>query len=672
MDGKELIGITLGTCTLEHIIGRGGMGAVFLAQQSRPVRTVAVKVLIPSNAVELDQQRVFLERFRREADTVAKLEHKNILPIYEYDEGTVDGLQLAYLVMPYIRGGTLRERIDEMKRSGSHFDLKLVASYITQVADALSYAHGLGIVHRDIKPGNLLFHLDGRLLLSDFGIVRLKAMPTLTSVGSFLGTAEYASPEQISTNEIDFRSDIYSLGTILYELLTNTVPYAGSTPFAIIAKKLSDPLPSIRNIRPDLSPGIEAVIMKALARNPADRYQTATMLAADFRAAVASSTGSALRLTGDGNNSDLTISERPWGVPYEATVPAPSTGSSFPPTQPVSPTPPGVAPWQRPPGQWQWPSQAQAQAQSPGGVLPTGIAGAALLDNEQDKKSPNGRTTGPDVQTYREGQRLFFYGTLLVTLLLQFFVFVLLTSKQGTEVIAPLGVLLGSSINFLVLAAIGFTGVTRKRNMRGFVYRCLIVALIAPVAAGFLINFGGAARGGYPLIAYVLLLASNLYALRQLARVDAAREQIEVSPVLWRPVVVGAFTGLLPLTIILIFALPALFVHTASTPLLFNMLGVLLVVFIGIPTPGAVMSVRLFASTKLPSLLRSSAMAGIVMFAGAFLLLVIWALLFSLSSLSKTWLALLIIAGVLCVIGALRGMLDAWIYQQIRNRSKGR
>jgi serine/threonine-protein kinase len=112
-------------------------------------------------------------------------------------------------------------------------------------------------VHRDIKPGNLLFHLDGRLLLSDFGIVRLKAMPTLTSVGSFLGTAEYASPEQISTNEIDFRSDIYSLGTILYELLTNTVPYAGSTPFAIIAKKLSDPLPSIRNIRPDLSPGIE-------------------------------------------------------------------------------------------------------------------------------------------------------------------------------------------------------------------------------------------------------------------------------------------------------------------------------------------------------------------------------------------------------------------------------
>ena len=672
MDGKELISLTLGTCTLERIIGQGGMGAVFLAQQSRPVRTVAVKVLIPSNAVEPDQQRVFLERFRREADTVAKLEHKNILPIYEYDEATVDGQQLAYLVMPYIRGGTLRERIDEMKRSGSHFDLGLVASYISQVADALSYAHSLGVVHRDIKPGNLLFHLDGRLLLSDFGIVRLKAMPALTSVGSFLGTAEYASPEQISTNEIDFRSDIYSLGIILYELLTGTVPYAGPTPFAVMAKKLSEPVPSIRNIRPDLSPVIETVIMKALARNPSDRYQTATMLAADFRAAVASSTGSALRLTGDGNNSDLTIPERPWGVPLDATVPTPGADSSFLPKQPTSPIPLGVAVWQRSPGQWQWPSQAQAQAQSPVGVLPPGTVGASFPDSEQDKFAPNARTTGPDVQTYRWGRRLFFYGTLLITLLLQFPVFVLLTSKQGTEVIAALGVLLASSINLLVLAAIGFTGVTRNRNIRRFVYRCLIAALIAPVIAGFSVNFGGAARGVYPLIAYVVLLVSNLYALRQLARVDAAREQIEIAPVRWRPAAVGALTGLLPLTIILIFALPALFVHAANNPLLFNMLGVLLVIFIGIPTPGAIMSVRLSENPKFPSLLRSSAMAGILMFVFAFLLLVIWGLIFSPGNLSKTWLVLLITAGVLCVIGALRGMLDAWVYQKIRNRNKGK
>lgn len=189
MNIKELIGVTLGTCTIERVIGRGGMGAVYLAQQSRPVRTVALKVLLPATENDPEQQRIFLERFRREADTVAKLEHKNILPIYEYSEAGVDGQRLAYLVMPYIRGGTLRERIDEMMRNGVQFDLKLVASYISQVADALSYAHSLGVVHRDIKPGNLLFHQDGRLLLSDFGIVRLKTLPSLTTVGSFIGTA---------------------------------------------------------------------------------------------------------------------------------------------------------------------------------------------------------------------------------------------------------------------------------------------------------------------------------------------------------------------------------------------------------------------------------------------------------------------------------------------------
>ena len=227
MNAKELIGTTLGNCNIERIIGQGGMGAVYLAQQSRPTRAVAVKVLIPVSGLDPDQQRIFLERFRREADTIAKLEHNNILPIYEYDEAIVDGQRLAYLVMPFIRGGTLRERIDEFKRSGRQFELSTIASYISQIADALSYAHSLGIIHRDIKPGNLLFHQDGRLLLSDFGIVRLIAMPSLTTAGSFLGTAEYASPEQVSAAELDPRSDIYSLGIILYELLTNHVPFTG-------------------------------------------------------------------------------------------------------------------------------------------------------------------------------------------------------------------------------------------------------------------------------------------------------------------------------------------------------------------------------------------------------------------------------------------------------------
>jgi serine/threonine protein kinase len=680
MDIKELIGITLGTCTLERVIGRGGMGAVYLAQQARPVRTVAVKVLIPSNAYEPGEQRIFLERFRREADTVAKLEHKNILPIYEYDEAAVNGQQLAYLVMPFIRGGTLRERIDDMKRSGSYFDLKLGASYISQIADALSYAHSLGVVHRDIKPGNLLFHQDGRLLLSDFGIVRLQAKPALTGVGSFLGTAEYASPEQISTSEIDFRSDIYALGTILYELLTGTLPYGGATPFEIMAKKLQEPVPSIRDSRPDLSAGIEVVVMKALARDPAKRYQTATMLAADLIAAVSSSPEASLRLSGDAGNSDATVAEPPWGV-LSSNAPGAGAGRAVPPTQPALSVPAGRAPWQQQPGQWQWPSQAQsqAQAQGPVGALPVGAANASLVDSESGKSSSNGRAAGVSshTQTYRQGRRLFFYGMSLITLLLQFLVFILLAapSKDGTEKVALLGLFLGSSINLLALAAIGFTGVTRNRNIRKFVYRCLIVALISPVIAGYFIDFGDVTRRSYPLLAYVLLLVSNLYAMRQLARVDAPGEQIEVAPVHWRAAAVGALTGLLPLTIILIFGLPALFSPAANNSLLFNILGVLFVIFVGIPTPGAVMSVRLSENARFPSLLRSSAMAGILMFAGAFLLLLAWGLIFShtpLSSLSATWVVLLVIVVVLCVIGSLRGMLDAWVYQQIRNRNKGR
>ncbi|HET7641611.1 MAG TPA: protein kinase [Ktedonobacteraceae bacterium] len=679
MDIKELIGVTLGTCTLERIIGRGGMGAVYLAQQARPVRTVAVKVLIPSNTYDPDQQRVFLERFRREADTIAKLEHKNILPIYEYDEALINAEHLAYLVMPFIRGGTLRERIDEMNRSGSHFDLKVIANYINQVADALSYAHSLGVIHRDIKPGNLLFHQDGRLLLSDFGIVRLKAMPSLTSIGSFIGTAEYASPEQISTSEIDFRSDIYSLGTILYELLTGSAPYTGATPFAIMAEKLSKPVPSLLTIRPDLSPGIEAVVMKALAKNPADRYQTATMLAADLRASAASSSSSALRLSGDADNNDLTVAERPWGVvaPLNVAAPTPNAPNFIPPTQPARPIPPGNASWQQAPGQWQWPSQAQAQ--SPVGLLAPGVPNSPLPYSAYEKTDPNNPPKAPNAPMFREARRAFYYGTACIALLLQFLVVVLVFTpgKDGTQIVALLGVLTGSGINLLALAALAFAAVTRGRPIRRFLYRGLIATLLAPLLSGLFINLGGANDHPLPIAAYLILLISNLYVMRQLGKVDAAKEQVIVAPVHWWPATMGALTGLLPLVIILTFALEAPFSHLQHVPPLFNMLGTLFVVFIGTPTPGAVMAIRLSENMRFPDLLRSSAISGMLMFAGASILAVIWGLLFPnhtqfLYALAQPGVAtaMLIIIAVLTVLGSLRGMLDAWIYQRIRKSGK--
>src|SRR5207247_8679057 len=128
MNAKELLGTTLGNCTIERIIGQGGMGAVYLAQQSRPTRTVAVKVLIPISGLDPDQQRIVLERFRREADTIAKLEHNNILPIYEYEEALVDGQRLAYLVMPYLRVGPHRDRIDEFNRQYGTYDLRTIST----------------------------------------------------------------------------------------------------------------------------------------------------------------------------------------------------------------------------------------------------------------------------------------------------------------------------------------------------------------------------------------------------------------------------------------------------------------------------------------------------------------------------------------------------------------
>jgi tRNA A-37 threonylcarbamoyl transferase component Bud32 len=675
MNAKELIGTTLGNCTIERIIGQGGMGAIYLAQQSRPTRTVAVKVLIPVLGLDPEEQRIFLERFRREANTVAKLEHNNILPIYEYAEALVDGQRLAYLVMPYLRGGTLRERIDEFKRQGRQFELSTIASYISQIADALSYAHSLGVIHRDIKPGNLLFHQDGRLLLSDFGIVRLIAMPSLTTAGSFLGTAEYASPEQVSAAELDPRSDIYSLGIILYELLTNYVPFTGPNPFAVMSKQLSEPVPSIRNIRPDLSPSIEFVVKKALAKNPKDRYQNAIEMADDLKAAItpALAVPAGMRLPGDANHDDLTVPDRSWQapVPQAAIAPAGHAEKALPPTSPagLAANPPVAMPWQQDGGAWQWPPVG-AQFIAPSEPDPQPV-GAQFIAPQ---------FIAPSEPTYHQGRRLFYYGVALIALPLQLLILLLLDTppKPGAATPAILGVLLGAGINLLALAAIGFVAVTCSRNIRKNFYRCVIVALIAPVLGGFFISFGAVVRTNdlyFPIVTYLVLLLSNIYTIRQLGRVDAAHEQFESAPILWHSALVRALTGLLPSTIILIIVLATPLSMTWDTSLLLRMFVVLVIVLIGAPTPGAMMAVWLSEKMTFPVLLRSSAMAGMFMFIGAFLLAALWGFLPSsyipfYAHFRPPLLAFLVILGLLAIVGVLRAMLDAWVYHRILLRRK--
>lgn len=290
IDSNELLGHALGSCVLQRLLGRGGMGAVYLAQQARPKRQVAVKVLMPGILMDNRPQAEFLTRFRREADAVAALDHINIMPVYEYGEEN----DLAYIVMPYITGGTLRDKLERQSLS-----LEEIVSIIEQVAAGLDSAHAQGIVHRDLKPGNILFHADGRVLIADFGLAKIVKEATdqlstldggspaaLTSTGTIVGTPEYLSPEQGTGNPVDYRSDVYSLGVVLYQMLAGRVPFTGASPVAVAIKHALETPPLPSRFNPSVPRAIEAVVMKAMAKKPEDRYNSAGEFARALRAAA--------------------------------------------------------------------------------------------------------------------------------------------------------------------------------------------------------------------------------------------------------------------------------------------------------------------------------------------------------------------------------------------------
>ena len=262
-DTPRLSAALAGRYKIERVIGRGGMATVYLADDLRYGRKVAIKLLDPQIA-----QAVGSERFLREIEIAARLSHPHIVPLF--DSGDADG-QLFY-VMPFLEGESLRDRMDRER----YLVVDEAVAYTRQVASALEYAHARDVVHRDIKPENILLY-EGEAMVADFGIARAAlaaAEPRITGTGLVVGTPQYMSPEQALDEGVDGRSDQYSLASVLYEMLAGEPPFGGSSSISILAKRLMDPVPSVRRLRATVSAAIDSAIARALSKVRADRFPT--------------------------------------------------------------------------------------------------------------------------------------------------------------------------------------------------------------------------------------------------------------------------------------------------------------------------------------------------------------------------------------------------------------
>jgi tRNA A-37 threonylcarbamoyl transferase component Bud32 len=283
----EWIGKTIGNVRIEKYLARGGMAEVYLGIHQTLDRPVAVKVL----HAFIEEDPDLLMRFQREAKVVAGLRHTNIVQVFDFD--TVDSH--PYIVMEYLKGPSLAAYLKSLHERNERIPSLQVAHLLKSLASALDYAHGQGVIHRDIKPGNILFHSktkeisldhplpdDVDVILTDFGLVRIAHSATQTASGLISGTPAYMAPEQARGDKVDHRADIYSLGVVLYEMLAGRVPFEGDSTLTVIYKHINEPPPPIEGI----SAAVQTVIDRALAKDPNDRYQTARDLALDFSRAI--------------------------------------------------------------------------------------------------------------------------------------------------------------------------------------------------------------------------------------------------------------------------------------------------------------------------------------------------------------------------------------------------
>ena len=279
----DLTGATLGSYRVLSSIGRGGMAVVYQGYQASLDRYVAIKVMSRSLAGE----EAFVERFQREAAAVAQLRHQNIVQMFDF--GVQD--DISYMVMEYIQGETLKQRIARLRDQGERLSLQDTSKIIRDISAALDYAHAHGIVHRDVKPANIMLREEERLsqltgeseytaVLTDFGVARMLEGAQITGTGATIGTPDYMSPEQAQGKPARSPSDVYALGIVLYEMLTGELPFTADTPVALLLKHMQDTPPPLMIKAPELAPDMELVLMQSLAKQPEDRFTTAGQFSA--------------------------------------------------------------------------------------------------------------------------------------------------------------------------------------------------------------------------------------------------------------------------------------------------------------------------------------------------------------------------------------------------------